>query len=85
MNKKDLLLLFLFLISPLLSFPFILVGMYERRKASFVYFSLFMGLFSFLTYPASDLFRHFENYYYYKLENIYLNWKRRAGIVTPLY
>lgn len=66
MNKKDLLLLFLFLISPLLSFPFILVGMYERRKASFVYFSLFMGLFSFLTYPASDLFRHFENYYYYK-------------------
>lgn len=66
MNKKELLLLFLFLISPLLSLPFILVGMYERRKASFVYFSLFMGLFSFLTYPASDLFRHFENYDYYK-------------------
>lgn len=66
MDKKNLLLLFLFLISPLLSLPFILVGMYERRKASFVYFSLFMGLFSFLTYPASDLFRHFENYDYYK-------------------
>lgn len=56
----------IFIVSPLFSLPLILVGMYERRKSAFVYFALFMGLFSYLTFPASDLYRHYLGYLSYK-------------------
>lgn len=65
-RKKEFATFLLFLISPLFSLPLILVGIYKREKSAFILFSLFMGLFSFLTFPASDLYRHFESYFLYE-------------------
>lgn len=65
MKLKSVSVFFIFCLSPLLSLPFILIGMYERKRAMFVYFSFFMALVSYLTFPASDLYRHFRIYMEY--------------------
>lgn len=46
------------IISPLLALPYILVGIYYRKKSSFFFFSIFLGLLAWLQLPLADLFRH---------------------------
>ena len=48
----------LFILSPLLTLPYILYGIYYRRKSAFLLFSLFLGVFAWLTAPFADLYRH---------------------------
>lgn len=48
----------LFILSPLISFPLILWGIYRREKWAILLFSLFIGLLSYLTIPFADLYRH---------------------------
>lgn len=54
--------LLIFLLSPVLSLPFVFEGIKNRNKCSFVLISFFLGLFAYCTLPAQDLFRHFEQY-----------------------
>lgn len=56
------------LISPLLSFPFIVYDIYKQRKAAIYMFALFLGIIAFLTPPVGDLYRHTQDYF--ALENI---------------
>ena len=49
--------LFLF-ISPLLTIPYLLLGIYRREKSAFFLFSLSLGLFAWLQIPSADLLRH---------------------------
>lgn len=53
----------IFLISPLLSLPFILVGVYRQKMSGFVLFSIFLGLLAWLQVPLGDLFRHTVEFY----------------------
>lgn len=53
----------IFVISPLVSLPFILKGIYERQKWSYLLFSLFVGIMSYLTIPFADLYRHALMYF----------------------
>lgn len=52
----------LLLLSPLLSIPYILNGIYLRRKGFFLLFSLLLGIFAFISFPSYDLYRHFCEY-----------------------
>lgn len=65
-NKGYFFLVFMFIIlSPLLSLPFILYGIYHRYKVSFFFMSVFLGLVAFLIGPTGDLYRHTLDYYSY--------------------
>lgn len=53
----------LFLLSPLLSLPYILWGIYRRKRSAYFFFSLFLGFLAWLQIPFADLFRHTINAY----------------------
>ena len=53
----------LFLVSPLLSLPYILWGIYRRERSAYFFFSLFLGFLAWLQIPFADLFRHSMNAY----------------------
>lgn len=53
----------LFLLSPLLSLPYILWGIYRRERSAYFFFSLFLGFLAWLQIPFADLFRHTINAY----------------------
>lgn len=53
----------LFLVSPLLSLPYILWGIYRRERSAYFFFSLFLGFLAWLQIPFADLFRHTINAY----------------------
>lgn len=55
----------LFLLSPLLALPYILLGIYRQEKSAYLLFSLFIGLLAWLQVPMADLFRHTLNAYNY--------------------
>ena len=61
--------LFMFL-SPLLALPYILTGVYQRRKSAFLLFSLFWGFLAWLQVPLMDLYRH--NISFFAYENLTL-------------
>lgn len=65
-NRYSIISTIILLISPILAFPFILYGIYNRQKYAFVLFSFFLGLIAFLTIPFADLFRHTMHYYEYE-------------------
>lgn len=48
----------LFILSPLLSMPIVLYGVYRQKISGYVLFSLFLGLLAWLQVPLGDLFRH---------------------------
>lgn len=51
------------LISPLLSFPFIVYDVYRQRKSAVYMFAFFLGIVAFLTPPVGDLYRHTRDYF----------------------
>lgn len=53
----------LFLLSPLLALPYILLGIYQRKRSAFFLFSLFLGVLAWLQLPFADLYRHTINAY----------------------
>lgn len=53
------------LISPLFALPLILKKIYYRQRYAFIYFSIFCGLFAYLTIPFADLWRHTVHYFSY--------------------
>ena len=55
----------IFIMSPLLSLPLIIKGIYHRDKVAFFLFAIFMGFAAYLTLPFADLFRHTLMYYDY--------------------
>ncbi len=55
----------LFLLSPLLALPYIILGIYRGEKSAYFLFSLFLGFLAWLQIPLGDLFRHTMNAYNY--------------------
>lgn len=55
----------LFLLSPLLALPYIILGIYRGEKSAYFLFSLFLGFLAWLQIPFADLFRHTMNAYNY--------------------
>ena len=53
----------LFVISPILSLPFIFYDVYKRHVGGLILFALFMGLLAYLTPPFADLYRHTRDYF----------------------
>lgn len=54
------------IVSPILSLPFILYGIYKKDKYSLYLMAFFLGIVAFLTPPVSDLYRHTSDFYSYK-------------------
>lgn len=77
-----------YLISPLLSLPFILLDVKNRKKGAILLFAIFLGTFAYCTIPLQDLFRHlanYENYSTYKISDFsYFDFEMN-GIVVYLY
>ena len=59
MKYSSLLAILLFTLSPIISFPYILYGIYNGHKSAYVFFALFWGVVAYLTLPFADLFRHY--------------------------
>lgn len=57
--------LLLFLISPILSIPFIFRGLKNRCYGAFFLYALILGTFAYIMLPYQDLYRHSLNYYYW--------------------
>lgn len=77
----------IFFVSPLLSLPFILVGIYRQKTSGFVLFSVFLGLLAWLQVPLGDLFRHTVEFYSYKgktLEYV-LTDANNPDFISPLW
>lgn len=55
----------LFLLSPLMAFPYIIWGIYRQERSAYFLFSLFLGLLAWLQIPFADLFRHSITAYSY--------------------
>lgn len=55
----------LFLLSPLLALPYILLGIYRQEKSAYLLFSIFIGFLAWLQVPMADLFRHTLGAYSY--------------------
>ncbi|MBD5334120.1 MAG: hypothetical protein HDR96_01795 [Bacteroides sp.] len=53
----------LFLISPILSIPFIFRGLKNRNYSAFFFYALVLGTFAYIMLPYQDLYRHSLNYY----------------------
>lgn len=51
------------LVSPLLSFPFIVYDIYRQRKTAVYMLAFFLGIVAFLTPPVEDLYRHTRDYF----------------------
>jgi hypothetical protein len=67
-----------FLLAPLYSVPYIVKGMVDRNKYSFVLWAFFMGLLGVLSPPVGDLYRYAEDYYIFKD----CNWDTFLSILT---
>ena len=55
-----------FIVLPLYSVPFIINGMWKRKKWAFTLWALFMGLLGILFPPAADFYRYTMDYELYK-------------------
>lgn len=75
----------LFLLSPLLSLPYIILGLYRGEKSAYFLFSLFLGFLAWLQVPLADLFRHtlgaYDNYLGKPFERIFDN----SDFIIPLF
>lgn len=65
MNKIDR--VFIFVLSPLVSFPFVLNGIYNKSKASLTLFAILLGIVSYLYQP---LLTNDKAYYYYMYDTL---------------
>ena len=73
----------LFLLSPLLALPYIILGIYRGEKSAYFLFSLFLGFLAWLQIPYADLFRHTMNAYNYygkPFERVFNN----SDFIVPL-
>lgn len=73
----------LFLLSPLLSLPYIILGIYRGEKSAYFLFSLFGGFLAWLQIPYADLYRHTMNAYNYygaSLDKVFNN----PDFIVPL-
>lgn len=61
-NKRNFVIL-LFLISPLLSLPFIFIEIYNKKRYAQSLLAIFMGFAAFLYPPLGDLYRHTKAYF----------------------
>ena len=76
----------LFLLSPLLALPYILLGIYRQERSAYFFFALFLGFLAWLQVPLSDLFRHSLNIYHYldkPFSYVYVN-KQSADYFIPI-
>lgn len=76
----------LFLLSPLLALPYILLGIYRQERSAYFFFALFLGFLAWLQVPLSDLFRHSLNIYHYldkPFSYAYVN-KQSADYFIPI-
>lgn len=72
-------------LSPLLTLPYILIGIYHRKKSAFILLALFGGLLAWLQVPLMDLFRHNLSFYEYEnLSLIQLFHNKEADYIIPL-
>lgn len=55
-----------FIISPFLCFPLLLIGAYNHRKYVYIYISVFMGLLSMYYFPQGDQYRYMGDLLLYK-------------------
>lgn len=60
-NKRILILIFI--VNPIISLPFIIYGIYNRKKYCFTLLSVLLGITGMLYAPNGDLFRYYEYYY----------------------
>ena len=56
----------IFLLYPILSVPFFIIGILNRQRWAFILCALFMGLLAILYPPAGDLYRYAEDFNLYK-------------------
>lgn len=54
-----------FIISPVLSLPILLIGAYNQKGYSYILISFFLGLISMYYYPQGDQFRYLEDFKVY--------------------
>lgn len=76
------------LFAPALSLPFILYGIYYRKKSAFFFFSIFLGIVAFLTGPTGDVYRWTLTYYGYKFTSYADFWlyiKNSGDFLTQLF
>lgn len=62
-KTSKVLLCLLFIISPLISLPFILIEIYNKKSYALILLALFMGFIAILFPPVYDLYRHHINFY----------------------
>lgn len=55
--------IFLFLVSPILSLPFVLVEIYNRKKYALTLLLLLFAIVAYLFPPVGDLYRYYDLYY----------------------
>lgn len=91
-NQTDIRFLFvgfvLLLLCPVLSVPFIIYGIYYRKKGSFAALSLLLGVFAFISAPSGDLYRHYCQYNYFSIRPLSaITWTDISlnGILPYLY
>ena len=60
----------LLMLSPLLSLPYIIYGIWHRRKGAYFLFSLLLGLMAYLSVPSEDLYRHYYIFSYFAVRPV---------------
>lgn len=60
----------LLMLSPLLSLPYIIYGIWHRRKGAYFLFSLLLGLMAYLSVPSEDLYRHYYLFSYFAVRPV---------------
>lgn len=76
------------MICPILSVPFILIGLYQRYSGAIFFFAVLLGVFAYIICPLEDLYRHTLNFYYWEgksISSIKLDDLKLNGIIVYLY
>lgn len=60
----------LLMLSPLLSVPYIIYGIWHRKKGAYFLFSLLLGLMAYLSVPSEDLYRHYYLFSYFAVRPV---------------
>lgn len=76
-NQYKTLGILIFIIYPILSFPFILKGILKRERWAYLLGAILMGYIGMLYPPAGDMYRYAEDFNLYK--------RTRLGIFLDFY
>ena len=69
-NQYKTLGILIFIIYPVLSFPFILKGILKRERWAYLLGAIFMGYMGMLYPPAGDMYRYAEDFNLYKFHRL---------------